>query len=115
AGPARLRGERGELGEGLEHRRLLRRRGALHVVVEPERLEAGVLRPAGDLDRPSPRGRRIDAEVLAIAALGQGQSDLHAVASRAKVASTSSRSRATCSSVTLTVSATVNHSPACRT
>ena len=115
ARPAGLHGERGELRERLEDRRFLRRRVDLHVVVDPERLEPGVLGPAGDLDGPPPRGRRVDAEVLPVAALGQRQSQLHAIASDAKVRSTSSRSRARCSSVTGTTSATVNHRPASRT
>ena len=116
AGPARLGGERRELGERLEDRRLLGRRIDLHVVVDPERLEAEILGPPGDLDGPSPGRRGVHPEVLAIAALRQGQAELHAVApSMAYVCSTSSRTRPTCSSVAGITSATVNHSPASRT
>ena len=61
------------------------------------------------------RGSRVDAQILPVAALGQRQSQLHAMASDAKVRSTRSRSRERCSSVTGTTSATVNHRPASRT
>ena len=116
SGPTRLGGERGQLRERLEDRRLLGRRIDLHVVVDPERLDAEVLGPPGDLDGPSPGRRGVHPEVLPIAALRQGQAELHSVApSIAYVCSTSSRTRLTCSSVAGITFATVNHRPASRT
>ena len=85
--PARLGGERRELRERLEDRRLLGRRIDLHVVVDPERLEAEILGPLGDLDGPSPGRRGVHPEVLAIAALRQRQPELHAVGSLPRIGS----------------------------
>src|SRR6185369_6098903 len=87
----------------------------LHVVVDPERLEPGVLRPLGHLDRSPPCGRGIDPEVFAIASLGHRQAQLHPPTSPVNAVSTSSRMQPRWSSVAATTSATVNHRPTSRT
>src|SRR5262249_53218440 len=119
--------ERGKLGEGLEDDRLLRGRVDLHVVVDPERVETQVFAEPRDLDGSAPGGDRVDTEVLAVAALRQAEAQLHRPTSVAVPApagspgqapnarSTSSWTRATCSSVTVTTSATENHRSTSRT
>ena len=84
AGAGGRRRDRRELDHRLEDDRLLGRRIHLHVVIHPERLEAGRLRPASDLDRPLPGLPGLHPEVFAVAPLGQRQADLHEASSGAR-------------------------------
>ena len=77
AGARGRRRDRGELDHRLEDDGLLGRRVDLHVVVDPEGLEAGRLRPASHLDRSLPGLPSVHPEVLAVAPLRQRQTDLH--------------------------------------
>ncbi len=55
----------------------IERRVDLEVVVDPDGLEAEGLRIPGDVQRPLPSIRGVEADVFAIAALGQAYPEVH--------------------------------------
>src|SRR4029450_12723947 len=89
-------GDRGQLDEGLEDRRVDEWGIQLEVVVQPERLEPERLGLPRRVDRARPRRGAVEAHVFAVTALRERDADLPRDASHGpQAASTRSRTAGT--------------------